>query len=72
MNESPFRTEELYLLHPGAMRTRWLRRTHEDNNDRDGTRAGADADFGVITSEMSVEYKAAKTGGVFTGINTAA
>jgi len=72
MNESPYRTEELYLLHPGAMRTRWLRRTHEDNNDRDGTRAGADADFGVITSEMSVEYKAAKTGGVFTGINKAA
>jgi hypothetical protein len=72
MNESPFRTEELYVLHPGAMRTRWLRRTHEDNNDRDGSRAGVDADFGVITSEMCIEYKAASTGGVFTGINTAA
>jgi len=71
-NESPVWTENLYTLHPGAIRTRWLRRTHEDTNDRDGTRAGADADFGVFTSELSVEYRAELTGGKFTGINTAA
>lgn len=71
-NESPVWTENLYTLHPGAMRTRWLRRTHEDTNDRDGTRAGADADFGVFTSELSIEYRAELTGGKFTGINTAA
>ena len=71
-SESPVWTENLYTLHPGAMRTRWLRRTHEDTNDRDGTRAGVDADFGVFTSELSVEYRAELTGGQFTGINDAA
>lgn len=71
-NESPLWTKNLYTLHPGAMRTRWLRRTHEDTNDRDGTRAGADADFGVFTSELSIEYRAELTGGKFTGIDTAA
>ncbi len=71
-NESPLWTKNLYVLHPGAVRLRWLRRTHEDNNDKDGSRAGADADFGVMTSELSIEYKAERTGGKFTGIDTAA
>lgn len=71
-NESAFWTKDMYTLHPGAIRTRWLRRTHEDTNDRDGTRAGVDADFGVFTSEMCVEYKAERTGGKYTGIDTAA
>ncbi len=71
-NESPFWTKDMHTLHPGAIRTRWLRRTHEDTNDRDGTRAGVDADFGVFTSEMCVEYKAERTGGKYTGIDTAA
>jgi len=70
-NESPVWTKNLYVLHPGAMMMRWLRRTDEDNNDRDGTRAGKDADFGVITSELSVEYGSEITGGIFTGIDTA-
>lgn len=72
MNESSAWQGDLYVLHPAAIRTRYLRRTHEDTNDRDGTRAGADADFGVITTEMSCEYKAALTGGLFTGMTTAA
>ena len=71
-NENPVWTKDLMVLHPGAMRTRYLRRTHEDTNDRDGTRAGADADFGVLTTEMSVEYRSEITGGLFTGIDTAA
>ena len=71
-NENPTWTKDLLILHPGAMRTRWLRRTFEDNYDQDGRRAGVDADFGVITSEMCVEYMAEKTGGVYTGIDTAA
>lgn len=71
-NESPVWTKDMYTLHPGAMRMRWLRRTHEDTNDRDGTRAGADADFGVFTSELCVEYRAELTGGKYTGIDTAA
>lgn len=71
-NESPLWTKDMMVLHPGAMRTRYLRRTHEDTNDRDGTRAGADADFGVLTTEMCVEYRSEITGGLFTGIDTAA
>ncbi len=71
-NESPVWTQDLYTLHPGAMRIRWLTRTFEDRNDKDGTRAGTDADFGVFTSELTVEYRAERTGGKYTGISTAA
>jgi hypothetical protein len=71
-NESPLWTQELMVLHPGALRTRFLRRTHEDTNDRDGSRAGADSDFGVLTTEMCIEYRSEITGGLFTGIDTAA
>ncbi len=70
--ESPFWTKNLYIFHPGAIRTRWLRRTFEDNYDSEGRRAGVDADFGVMTSELSVEYRAEITGGIYTGIDTAA
>ncbi len=70
-NENATWTKDMVILHPGAFRMRWLRRTHEDNNDRDGSRAGTDADFGVITSEVSCEYMAEATGGVYTGIDTA-
>ncbi len=69
--ESPFWTENLYVLHPGAIRTRYLRRTSEDDYDSDGSRAGIDSDFGVLTSELSIEYRAEVTGGEFTGIDTA-
>jgi hypothetical protein len=72
MNESPFRTKELYVMHPGAIETRWLRRTHEDMNDKDGSRQGADLDFGVLTSELSICYKATRTGGTLTGMTVAA
>ena len=69
-NENPTWTKDLHVLHPGAMRTRWLRNTHHDAYDRDGTRAGRDADFGVYTSEFCIEYMAEKTGGRYTGIDT--
>lgn len=68
--ESPLWTKNLYLLHPGAIRMRWLRRTIDEAYDSDGRRAGIDADYGVMTSECSVEYKAEATGGQFTGIDT--
>ncbi len=67
-NENPTWTKDMVILHPGAMRTRWLRRTHESNSDRS---EGNDSDFGVITSEMTCEYMAEATGGVYTGIDTA-
>lgn len=71
MNESFAWRNDLYLLHPGAVKVRWLRRTHEDTYDGDGKRAGRDADFGVLTSELSVEYNCESTGGILTGINAA-
>lgn len=70
MNESPLWTKDLYVLHPGAIRTRYLRRTREDSYDQDGERAGVDADYGVFTSELNVEYFVERTGGKYTGIDT--
>ena len=68
---SPLWTKDMYVLHPGAMRIRYLRRTFADDYDMEGRRAGKDADYGVLTTEMSCEYKAELTGGKFTGIDTA-
>lgn len=65
MVESPLWTNELYVLHPGAIRTRWLRRTFEKTYDDD---SGADGDFGTFTSELCVEYRAEITAGVWTGM----
>ena len=70
MNLSPVWTKDLYVLHPGAFSSRYLRRTFPDDYDADGSRAGKDADYGVLTTEMSSEYKAELTGGKFTGIDT--
>lgn len=72
MNEMEAFRGNLYVFHPGAVRIRYLRRTHEDAYDKDGTRAGADADYGVFTTEASVEYKGARTGGIYTGMSVAA
>ena len=70
--ESPHFTKDLVAWHPAAAKIRWLRATHNDNYDRDGSRAGVDADYGVVTSELSFEYDGEATGGYFSGINTAA
>lgn len=72
MNESPVFTKDLLIMHPGAFQTRYLRRTFEDTYDKDGTRAGVDADFGVLTTEMTCEYKAEVTGGYWSNISSAA
>jgi hypothetical protein len=72
MNESPLWTGDIRVYHPGAIRTRYLRPTIQDDYDRNGTRAGADADYGVITTEMSVEYNVERTGGRLTGLAAAA
>jgi hypothetical protein len=71
-SENAVFTKDWLVIHPGAVEYRWLRRTFADDYDRDGSRAGADADYGVITSELCVTYKAQKTGGYFDGIDTAA
>lgn len=72
MTENPTWTKDLRIYHPGAIETRWLRRTKEDQYNRDGTRGGIDADFGVLTSELSVEYHVQKTGGRLTGLTAGA
>jgi len=70
--ESPLWTKDLRVMHPGAFETRWLRKTHMDAYDRDGTRAGTDADYGVYTSELSVEYHIQRTAGRLTGLTAGA
>lgn len=70
--ESPLWTANLYVLHPGAIRIRYLDRTHTDAYDKDGTRAGVDGDFGVLTTECSIEYKLEKTGGQLLQMQAAA
>lgn len=72
MNENPVWTKEMYVFHPGAIQVKYLRRTAHDADDKDGSRQGADADQGVYTTECSIEYGAELTGGVYTGIDTAA
>lgn len=72
MNENPTRQKDMYVIHPGGIRTRWLRRTNTEGYDKDGLRiAGKDADEGVITSEMCIECMAASVMGTFRGIDTA-
>jgi hypothetical protein len=66
--ENPLWTKDLRILHPGAVTMRWLRRTTEDAYDENGTRAGVDADYGVYTSELSLEYDLERTGGRLTGL----
>lgn len=65
-------TKDLRILHPGAFESRWLRKTFEDDYDQNGQRAGVDADFGVFTSELSMEYHVQKTGGRLTGLTAGA
>ncbi|HFD32039.1 MAG TPA: hypothetical protein ENJ28_04925 [Gammaproteobacteria bacterium] len=72
MNENPVWTKEMYVLHPGAIKVKYLRRTNHDADDKNGSRQGVDADSGVYTTECSVEYGAELTGGIYTGIDTAA
>lgn len=72
MNENPVWTKELYVLHPGAIKMKYLRRTSHDADDSNGSRQGVDADSGVYTTECSIEYGAELTGGIYTGMDTAA
>jgi hypothetical protein len=71
MIENPTFTKNLYVFHPGGIRTRYLRPTFEETYDQPGLRAGRDADYGTITTELSFELKAERTCGIFTGIDTA-
>lgn len=72
MNVNPLWSKDLYVYHPGAIEMRWLRKTFNDDYDKNGTRAGRDADYGVVTSELCITYKAEKTGGKLLGLTAAA
>lgn len=73
MNENLLWSKTMYSFHPGAIKTRWLRKTEVEGYDKNGARiAGADADQGVFTSELTIELAAAQTSGIYTGIDTAA
>lgn len=69
---NPVWTKMLVILHPGSIVWKYLRNTSWDNYDRSGSRAGVDADYGVLTSELSMKLTTEKTAGIFTGIDTAA
>jgi hypothetical protein len=72
MNENPTWQNELYVLHPGAIRRRMLRETFEEGYDANGKRInGKDADEGVITTEMGVEVGAAQTMGILSNVQKA-
>jgi hypothetical protein len=73
MNENAVWTKNLYVFHPGAIRTRWLRKTFIEGYDQNNQRvAGIDADQGAYTSELSIEYMAGRTGGLWEGMNAGA
>lgn len=71
-NENATFTKDALIVHPAAIEWRYLRRTHTDDYNKDGTRAGTDGDFGVVTTEGCITYKAEKTGGYHSGVDTAA
>ena len=68
MVESPKWTEDLIIIHPGVTELRWLRQQEWDNYNSSGTRSGKDADYGVVTSDLTLCYKAEVTGGYYSGI----
>lgn len=73
MNENASRQRNVLVLHPGGIKVRKLRNTNHEGYDTDGKRiAGADADQGVITSELCIQVMAASTMGHFTGLTTSA
>jgi hypothetical protein len=72
MNQSPVRTQELYVFHPGAIRTRYLRKTWNQDYAGNMRVNGVDADQGVISTEAGIELVAAITSGIYTGMTTAA
>lgn len=65
MNENPVWTNEMYVLHPGAIKKRMLRDTFKEEWDKHGNGiAGRDADEGAITTEGGIQVGAANTMGI--------
>lgn len=71
--ETPLYNNQLWVLHPGAMKTWWLSRTFADNQDTNGSRDnGRDGDEGVITSEVSITVGLPAVAGIMDEISTPA
>lgn len=68
MNSNPTFRQDLYVYHPAALKYAWMTETMVDDYNKDGTRAGVDADKGVVTSELTFKYLQERTGGLFHGI----
>lgn len=70
--EHPVWTKDLYVLHPGGMVMYYLRRTRtEDTLAGTASRNGQDAEYGVLTTELTMGYTCEATAGLYTGIDTA-
>lgn len=69
--QNPVWQNLLLIVHPGAVKTRYLRDTNWDDNASDGTRNGRDADFGVVTTQMLIELHLEATSMVIENIESA-
>ena len=68
MNESPKKMSEMYIYHPGAITQWWLRDTFPEENNKNGSRNGIDADQGHLISEKSISYACEITGALIYNI----
>jgi len=71
MNISPLWRNQMYVFHPGGLRVKWLRETFHDDDDRNGSRTGLDADLGVLTSELTCQLRAEHVHGAYLNMQNA-
>jgi hypothetical protein len=68
MNTNRHWKSDLYVYHPGAIKTRWLRETMYDESNKSGSRQGVDADRGAMTTELGFQLMNEIVHGRFHGI----
>lgn len=69
--ENPLWQNSLYVIHPGGIKKKTLRKTNSEGYDSNGNRIqGKDQDEGVITTEVTMECMAPVTMGIMTNITT--
>lgn len=71
MNISPLWRNDMYVFHPAGLRIKWLRDTFQDNDDRNSSRTGLDADLGVVTSELTCQLRAEHVHGAYLNMQNA-
>jgi len=70
--ENPVFSRNLLVVHPGALMTKFTRKTEADDYDAKGNRAGIDAKRGYLLTECGVCLQAATVNGIFTGLTASA